>query len=242
MFPWYDEPVDLLRQAVRGASVLCDRLVAADGAYEIAPDPKPSSPSQQAKAIAEEAKTCGLDLTFLEPQIWVGQVAKRDAILQEAKQGSDWVMTLDADWRITGDRDAIRAELEQLHRNGYEQVSVNFATPDDPSRSWEEKAANEWHVRMAGNYEQLAFIYRVQPEMTFRKNHWSIYCTTEDGRPLGLFGANNFGWAMQAKTGYLKSDHLFEHLCLFRQQKQILRNREYIRVRDENVERVGYET
>lgn len=242
MLCWFDEPEELLRQAVRSAAVICDRIVAADGAFKLAPDAKPQSDTPQKHAIRKEAAKQGLELDWLVPQIWEGQVAKRDAVLQRAKEGSDWVMTLDADWKITGDRAAIRDELEQMHANGYQQVAVDFVTPDDPSRSWDEKAANHWHVEQAGKFEQLPLIYRVLPKMEYRKNHWSIYCIDEAGDPLGLFGANNFGSCGLAKTGYLSANHLFEHLCLFREQKQIQRNREYISVRDEAALTLGYET
>lgn len=242
MLVWYDEPPRLLRQAVRSAAVICDRIVAADGAYELVTDPKPSSPPSQRAAIRDEARKHGLEVAFVRSRIWPGQVAKRDFVLQIAKQDSDWVMVLDADWHITGDRDAIRAELESLHQNGYEQVSVSFIEPENHDRYPQDKYANVWHEREAGQARSYPFIYRVMPVMRYRLNHWSILCETEDGRKIGLFGGTGHSIYGTPKTGYLHATHLFEHLCLFRDQKQIIRNREYISRRDPAAELAGYET
>ena len=242
MLSWYDEPVALLRQAVRSAAVICDRIVAADGAYELVPNPKPESMRHQKMAILDEANKCGIKVSFLQPRIWPGQVAKRTAVLQRAKRGSHWVMVLDADWRISGDREAIRAELADLHWNGYEQIVVNFLTPDDPSRGWEEKAANEWHIQQAGAVQLLPFIYRTFPKMRYSKNHWSLLCEDKDGRRVAMFGLDGLHNWDRAKTGYLRSNHCFEHLCLHRKPKQIRRNSEYIRRRDEYALELGYET
>lgn len=243
MLSWFDEPPALLRQAVRGAAIICDRIVAADGAYYLVPDKASTSPPAQRRAIRETAKECGMQVEFLKPQIWAGQVAKRSAVLQVAKNDSDWVMSLDADWKISGDREAIREELDLAHRNGYEQISVDFFTPDDPSRPLEEKAANEWHVRQLGTMQQLAFIYRTMPKMEYHKNHWSIFCEDEEGRKVGLFGAYNYPYSYRrAKSGYLHAPHLFEHLCLFHEKKQIERNSRYILKRDDQATLMGFET
>lgn len=242
MLSWFDEPVELLRQAVRSAAVICDRIVAADGAFWFVHDKKASSPKRQKLVISEEAKRCGLKPVFLPPRIWEGQVTKRDAVLQEAMKGSDWVMTLDADWKIHGDRTKIRFELEAMLDEGIDQVAVNFTQPDNPERSWEEKAANEWHVKQTGQHFKMPFIYRVQPELHYKKNHWSLFGVNEAGAKIGLFGAMGAYAHVLPKTGTLSSEHCFEHLCLFREPKQIERNRDYINKRDLEVERVGFET
>lgn len=183
-----------------------------------------------------------MEVEFLRPQIWPGQVSKRNAVLQVAKQDSDWVMTFDADWRITGDRKAIRAELAEHLRNNVEQLEVDFVTPDDPSRPMMQKAANEWHVGQAGTTQRLAFIYRSLAKMEYRVNHWSLYCEDSTGRKLGLFGAYNDLRFSRANADYLRAPHCFEHLCLFRERKQLERNSLYILKRDEQALQVGYET
>lgn len=249
MLPWFDEPTGLLRECVAGAAVFADRLVAADGAYELVPDKRAQSPPSQKRAIREAAQKAGMKVEFLRPQVWKGQVAKRDAILQTAKQGSQWVMTLDADWLITGEPDPIRAELDALYAAGYEQVNVEFATPNNPDVPLAETAANIWHEQQADTFQQLPFIYRSLPKMHYIANHWSIVGWTEDERPIGLFGGaagyptyQGGGVYGPAKTAVLQEEHLFEHRCLFRERKQIERNRDYIIERDNEVAKVGYET
>ena len=242
MLCWFDEPPTLLRQAVKSAAVICDRLVAADGAFWLVPDRRAKSPKAQRAAIIRQAAESHIEVEFLKPRIYEGQVTKRDAVLQRAMVGSDWVMTLDADWVIQGKRKQIRAELETMLADQVDQVVVNFVTPDDASRGWAEKAANEWHIRQAGTYQELAFIYRVQPEMHYGKNHWSLYAVRADGKKLGLFGATGTYLHEQPKTAKLQAEHTFAHMCLFREQKQVVRNRGYIYKRDMEAERVGFET
>lgn len=242
MLNWFDEPTDLLRQAVQGAAVIADRLVAADGAYELVGDKNAISPPEQRLAIEDEAEKCGLKLIFLKPQIWPGQVAKRTATLKRAARGSEWVLVVDADWKITGNRELIRLELEQFYAQGYEQVTVGFLQPDNPDREPGDKYANEWHMRETDQWRQMPFIYRSMPRMDYDRNHWSIFCVAEDGRKVGMFGASGYSGYQDAKTGYLQSPHLFEHRALYRDAKQIVRNREYISRRDLAVAELGYET
>jgi len=242
MLSWFDEPPELLRQCVRGASTICDRIVAADGAYDLVPGKKAVSPHSQRKAIEQTAGKCGMEVEFLRSRIWAGQVEKRNAVLQVAKNGSDWVMTLDADWRISGDKIAIREQLRHFLANGYEEIAVNFVTPDDPSRPLEQKAANVWHIQQAGTQQHLSFIYRAMPKMEYRRNHWSLYCESEDGREVALFGALNRAGYGRAKTGVLTAPHTFEHLCLFRDKKHVERNSLYIMKRDDRALQMGYET
>jgi len=242
MLNWYDEPPELLRQAVRGAATFADRIVAADGAYSLVGDGSPASPIAQVEAIRSAAFTFGMTVEFLEPQVYEGQVAKRTACLQVAKEGSDWVLPLDADWLIEGDGPAIRTELEEMHANGYEQVAVRFYQPENPELDMDELALNVWHVNEAGLERSTPFIYRSMPEMRYDTNHWSLVCRSEDGREVGLFGATLRPGLARPKTGYLQAEHLFQHLCLFRERKQIERNRDYIAKRDAEVARVGFET
>ena len=242
MMSWFDEPPALLRQAVASAAIICDRIVVADGAYWFVHDKKSTSPRTQKQAIIQQAARHGLEVEFLPPQIWDGQVTKRDAVLQAALPGSDWVMVLDADWKIHGERDEIRPELEAFLADGIDQVAVNFIQPDDPTRGWDEKAANEWHIRQTNQWFKMAFIYRAHPVMHYRKNHWSLYAVAADGRKIGLFGATGTWGHEQPKTAAIQAEHLFEHRCLFRGKKQVLRNRAYIEKRDEEAARVGFET
>jgi hypothetical protein len=181
----------------------------------------------------------------MKPRIWPGQVAKRDAVLKRAAKGSDWVFVVDADWRITGDRKEIRKELAYLHEMGYEEVTVGFRQPANPNRTESENAANIWHITETGLDRRMAFIYRVMPGLRYEVNHWSLSADGPDGSRIGFFGGhglhNGSGYYTDAKTGYLQAEHLFEHLCLFRELKQVLRNRDFIAKRDADMLKTGFE-
>lgn len=241
MLCWFDEPVELLEQAVRSAYVLADRIVAADGAYKLVPDAKARSPKEQKAAIKKTAENLGMKVQFLTPRIWEGQVAKRDAVLQEAAKGSDWVFPIDADWQIIGERDEVRESLERLLSwpHGCDQVLVNFIQP--PNEHGE--AANVWHEDQARlGLQYLPVVYRTFPVMHYFRHHWVILCIDENGRQLGLFGGAGYG-----KFGAPVSQHIgdrltIRHLCLFREAKQVQRNRVYINKRDHQVELQGFET
>ena len=160
-----------------------------------------TSPRTQKQAIIETAERNGLEVEFLPPQIWDGQVTKRDAVLQAALPGSDWVMVLDADWKIHGERDEIRAELEAFLAEGIDQVAVNFIQPDDPTRGWDEKAANEWHIRQTNSGSRWhSSIGRIR-RCTTARTTGACYAIDKDGRKIGLFGATGTWGHEQPKTG-----------------------------------------
>jgi hypothetical protein len=235
MLAWFDEPLDLLITAVTGAAVIADRIVAADGAYELVPDRKASSPQKQRLAIRETARKVGLECEFLRPRLWKGQVEKRNSLLQEAVQGSDWVFPVDADWRIEGDREAIRDELEDTE---FDSLAVNFFQPSNPERDTSKIAPHRWHAENAGQTSYLPILMRVFPEMRVEKLHW-VYSGVKDERRIGLWGGAHF--YPPGSVGTLRAPHRFEHRCLFRDDKTLERNRIFCEERDRERERVGFE-
>jgi hypothetical protein len=236
MLVWFDEPVALLRQAVKSAAVIADRIVVADGAYELIHDRAPTSPPNQQRAIADEAQKQGLKCEFLRPRLWKGQVEKRQAVLQRACKGSDWVMVLDADWRITGDREAIRAEIEV---SDAEQILVEFVEPANPDRDVNDCAPNIWHASEMGIYRRNPLIFRVMDDMRCEFHHWIYSGVRKDGTRVGLWGG--VGHYALAHSRFLGAVHLFEHLCLFRDDKRIQRNRLFCGARDADVALTGVE-
>lgn len=236
MLNWFDEPCDLLRQCVRGASVICDRIVAADGAYELIHDRKPISPKAQKRAIADEAKKCGLKVSFVPPRLWKGQVEKRNAVLREACKGSDWVMILDADWKITGDREAIR---EEIAASDAEQILVAFVQPENHERPLRESAPNIWHVSEAGVQRRHPLIFRAMKDMRCERHHWIYSGLRPNGTRVGLWGGH--GIYDLAHSHILEAPHGVEHLCLFRDEKRIIRNRLFCDARDADVAAFGVE-
>ena len=239
MLCWYDEPVALLRQAIKGAAKVCDRVVAADGAYELIHDAKAESPKAQHRAIEDECRKRGLELVFLEPRIWKGQVEKRNAVLQVAAQDSDWVMILDADWKITGERQLIRRELADALTQGVEQVAVEFVEPMNYDRDLTESAPNVWHISEVGITRRNPLLFRVMDDMSCESHHWIYFAHRPNGMKIGLWGG--VGGYPPARTHWLKADHRFEHMCLFRDTKRIIRNRLFCGARDAAVSVHGVE-
>ena len=230
MLNWYDEPPELLRQAVAGAATIADRLVAADGAFELFPGGKAQSPDEQWGAIENETAEQGLGLTFLPSRLWPGQVSKRTATLRAAVKDSDWVMVVDADWKISGNRFEIRRELATMQAGGVEQVLVRFIQPANPDRPLEQSTANVWHLNEMGQLKLYPFIYRVLRGMAYEQWHWMLAGNREDGTRVGMFGGAQL--YPQARTAMLGAEHLFEHRCMFRDTEQIERIGRFIRERD----------
>jgi hypothetical protein len=234
MLAWFDEPPALLRQAVSSAATIADEIVAVDGAYQQTPNPKPRSPQRQTEAIYRAAVKAGIRCAIVRPtDIWEGQVAKRDYMIQIASEHSDWVFPLDADWIVTGDREAIRAELEA---STADEIEVQLAEPLNPKRALEDIPVHQWHRDYAGETEWVPLLYRSMPEMHCEQIHWA-YTGLKDGERIGLWGGKT--WWPAGEMGRLKADCLFEHRCLFRADKHILRNVTYAAVRADEVDRMA---
>jgi hypothetical protein len=237
MLAWFDEPTELLHDAVTSAAVIADRIVVADGAYDLVPDRSDESDPDQWYAIEEAADDAGLECKFLPSALWTGQVEKRNALLQAAAPDSDWVMPLDADWRLTGDRDAIRAELADTDA---EQFTVAFHEPHNPDRPLAETASHQWHAEYAGQTKREPLLFRALDDMRLEQTHWFYSGVRPDGTRVGLSGGARL--YPEAVTRDLAAPLLIEHRCLFRDDKQIVRNRFFCEARDLERERVGYET
>jgi hypothetical protein len=238
MLAWFDEPPDLLEQAVDSVACVADRVVAVDGGYELAPGAKPGSPKAQADRIRKAARAAGLDLVLMEPAaLWKGQVAKRHFMLRLACQESDWVMPLDADWCVFGNREQVR---EELARSRAEALTVEFSTPENDERPLAESAAERWHQQTAGRIYRYPLIFRVLPDMSMDLSHWG-YSALRPGTGDRIAYWDRRVASKKARTAELTSDLLIEHLCLFRDEKQILRNREFCAARDQQVRRQGAE-
>jgi len=233
MLSWYDEPPELLREAIEGAAVLADRVVAADGAFSLLDDAKPESELSQEHAIITEAERWGLDVEFLPPRIYKGQIGKRNALLKHATRptlkadwDSNWVFPLDADWKIVGDRSAIRSELAMLHGKGFEQVSVPFMEPLNP----------EFGVRLA--VDRIPLIMRAMPGMQIEQAHW-IYSGLRRGERVGLWGGDAL--YPPAKTAELQAPLLIQNRLYFRDAYRLERSQGYAKRVAEYVSEHGAE-
>lgn len=106
---WYDEAPSWLAAAV--ASLIhvagVDHLVAVDGAYQLLPEGRAHSGSEQHAAIREVCHGAGCGLTLHAPaEPWIGnEVEKRSFAFKLAEQvaaiGEDWYFMIDADEVVT---------------------------------------------------------------------------------------------------------------------------------------------
>lgn len=222
---WFDEPLEQLDECVRSLPVIADRLVAVDGGYSRYPGAKAKSPAAQAAQIRKTAKDVGLDVVIHTPdKLWAGQVQKRSFLIQQAALGSDWWVPVDADHVLHGVRSAIRHELKHLDA-AFDAVVADLFTPMNHDRPLDESAAGKWHKDLADRYTRIPNVFRSFPELRVERFHW-WYSGLRGGKRIWLMGGEEEG-GPRAKLHIMEAPYLIEHRCLFRQPKQILRNREF---------------
>lgn len=218
LLSWYDEPEELLYAAVTSASVIADKVVAADGAYAQTPGALDASPRTQYRAIQEAASDANLDLQVLPGRIWDGQVAKRNRMLQG--QAADWLMWLDADWVLHGDREEIRRVLAVTEA---EVLRVRFHQPASGSRDY----PHAWHRDYDGDTRWEPMVLRNLGGMRCENEHWRYSGERADGVRVSFTGPE-YPVAVSGDLGGL----LVEHRCMFRDEVRLARNREFLRVRE----------
>jgi len=217
---WWDEPPELLRDCVRGLANTADRLVAVDGAYRRYPGGTPASPPEQAEAIRETAAECGLTGEIVVPaELWSGQVAKRAFALGRAAEGSDWVLTSDADWIDHAEREPVRAELEALLETDAVAIAVEFYTP--PGGSY----ATNWHVREAGQRYFLGHFFRALPGLRCELHHGG-FTALVNGQRHWIFQFNDERYPYLAPVP-MQAPYEVEHRSLTRDELRILRGRAF---------------
>jgi len=220
---------------------VADRVVAVDGGYRRYPGAKAASPSDQADVIRKTAEEVGLECVMHIPKtVWAGQVAKRSFMLQMATNGADlktdWFMAVDADHIWSGTRSKIRSELAGVSPN-IDGFHVKMFTPPNPNRDIEISAAGEWHANHAGTWLSPQRIFRSYPTKVERYHWW--YSAQKDGKKLWLWGGDRS--AKVARMARMRSNFRVEHRCLFREEKQIVRNRMFCEDRVAIVEKTGQE-
>lgn len=237
MLAWFNEDPATLHRAVSSLTVIADRLVAADGGWDLYPDASLSSPPEQAQAIQEACDQAGIQLDLYPGQKYTGQVAKRQFMLNRAAGHSDWVMPLDADWELQGHRDQIRAQLD---RSQADALIVPLYTPPNHKATLHDVAATTWHEELAGRTVYEPLIYRALPNMRVEKFHW-CYSGIRDGKRVSLWGHQHQPQYQQAVTHSLMAPMQINHWCLHRDQRTILANREYCEQRARHVAYHGKE-
>jgi hypothetical protein len=224
MLAWYDEDPAMLHRAVSSLHVIADRLVAADGRWDYYPGETTGSPSEQREAITDAAGEHGITVLFDEPvRAWSGQVEKRNHLLGMA-QPSDWLLPLDADWELEGEREPARRALETAAADA---LTVRFYTPP-PGRDvrLHDVASTAWHANMAGTTVREPLVWRNLPEIRIENQHW-MYSAVKDGRRVSLWGYQY----PPADTADLDAVRIVHH-CLSRDERTVMANRAYCERRD----------
>jgi hypothetical protein len=216
---WFNEKAADLKACVEGMATVADRLVAVDGAYARYPGATVRSPKAQEQAIRRAADNVGIDVEIVIPdELWPGQVAKRGFALARATEGSDWIVHADADWRITGDRDAIRAELEEASPS-VDVLSVPFYTPAGDAKP------SAWHEHIGDTLVDLPFLFRAHPGFTVERVHWA-YSALKGRQRWWIWGGDRS--RPRAVHHKLKAECRIEHLTLKRSPKQVLASRAFL--------------
>lgn len=178
---WFDEPTEHLDRCVRSLAGIVDNLVAVDGRWAPYPDPRDTSPPEQALAIKNAGRAADVETTIRiagAPLGWPSQITKRAASLQIATQlGADWILVIDADEHVNTDADTsrIRAQLEQTIRDvatitirnvsGHDQLNV-----DQPRRRLFRAGTTVtgWHNGYTLNGRALAGDPPLEPALDLR--------------------------------------------------------------------------
>lgn len=239
---WFDEPLDQLDACIRALPTVADRVVAVDGGYARYPGAAIRSPEDQEHTIREACEQAGLECVIHIPdRLWAGQVEKRSFLLQKTVEGTDpardWFMAVDADHIWHGPRYSIRWELRSASPN-VDAFEVDMFTPMNHDRPLEESAAGDWHANHADKLMSPQRLFRSFPGMLCERYHW-WYSGLKRGTRVWLWGGDNS--RPKAAVRKLEAPMLVEHRCLFREPKQIIRNREFCEDRVGIVKRTGQE-
>lgn len=95
---WYSEPAEFLQRLLRSLEGRVDSLVAEDGRWDLMDGEALMSSADERLFIAEGLRAItGVLAPFAMDAPWPSQVAKRDALMQQAAYDGDWILVIDGD-------------------------------------------------------------------------------------------------------------------------------------------------
>lgn len=237
---WYDEPPDELRACVAAVGTVADRIVAVDGAYARYPDGRATSPLGQVRAIREAADAAGLDCLIVQRnRLWAGQVEKRSFLLAAAAAGSDWVMVVDSDHIVHGDRASV---VTLLLRTSEHAIEVPYLYPENPDRPLGESAATLWAENLAGQVDKVPHFYRALPGLRVERFHWWVSALVGGDRHWIVANDTDDTYRRESRAQLPPGfPYHVEHRCLFRTRDKILGNRAFCNDRVMVVAQTGQE-
>lgn len=231
MLAWWDEPPRDLYACVKSLRVLCDAVFAVDGAYAMTPGATARSADEQADTIRKAAADSGLDHTVVTPtEVWTGQVEKRDFMLREAARDADWVLAVDCDHRLVGDRDKIRAELARVASYA-DSIRHDFHTPMPANPAdLDRLSPHPWHTKLAGKTIEHSLLLRCLDDMRVEQVHWGY--SGRIGKKRVALGNWRSPDLPQGRYHRLQAPFCVDHVCFARDRMRLDRNRAYCAKRD----------
>jgi hypothetical protein len=232
---WYDEPADLLEEAVASLAKLpVDHLVAVDGAYELYPAGTARSDAANADAILRGAAAGGFGVTLHEPtDVWRGnaEVEKRNLAVRLAEavtDPDDWYLVLDADHVVTRCAPDLRARL-----TASEKLVASFGLTQEPRRASELTPAQRasviahsdhwWGTIDAPQTMPTRMLYRAVRDLRYGPQHWCV----------STGSARLWGPGPLADAEDLSDFLLVEHRWSARPDERLARAVDYYERRDE---------
>lgn len=237
---YYDDDLELLDRCLRSLPVVADKVVVVDGRYgRYMPGASPTSPRAHHAFIRDTCRELALPLILDVPsKPWAGQVEKRSHLLALAAKGTDWIVGADADHVLHGVRQSVREELAAVEVE--DTVDVDFWTTPNLARPLRESAAGDWHANLAGQRAKVSAFWRALPGLRVEERHW-WYTALKGEQRVWLWGGDGEGRYPRAKVHTLYAPFYVEHLCLFRQPKHIVANREFCEDRERVLRETGNE-
>lgn len=229
LLSWYNERPSWLAATVASAAPHIDHIVAVDGAYMLYPGGKPHSSTEQAEAVRQTARACGIGCTIHEPQtVWTqNEVQKRSAMFRlgeaVASPNEDWYFVLDGDEIVT---DCYCDLRQTLTDTDLDAGTVTFWDDRD------HQAPDERPFVTGFTSEQpIRVLFRAIPGLKVEGKH---YCyVTPDGRYL--WGDEPCELALDVP---LRIEHRSTKRDLWRQKE----SKDYYATRDElNIEGTAYQ-
>jgi hypothetical protein len=235
---WHERPEDLHR-CVSALSGIADRIVALDGSYRRYPGATVRSPEAECDAIREAAAGAGMGCLILQPdRLWAGQVEKRSHLLAAAcADGTDWIVNVDADHVVHGDREAARRWLDGTSAD---VVAVRFLTPVNEALPPSGRSPGLWHEDQGRNVYAIPHFYRSLPEMRVERKHW-WYSAVKGGERVWVWGGEGVPGRETLPVVEIPVDYHVEHLCQFRTPEQVLASRAFLNDRERVVDMTGQE-
>lgn len=228
LLSFYDESPLWLTACVASLAGVVDCVVAVDGAYQLYPQARASSPVEQHQALVETAAAARIPLTLHVPTTpWAGnEVEKRNATLALARAAGCtdgwWLLVVDADMVVTRVSGGLYAALDGTYADVAE---VAVAHHDDPHQNAEIERAAISGMWQTTSIQPYRLLYRSDASLRYEGSH---YIVRND---------SGFLWGNASSQDLLPAADVtmeleFDHRSRLRDLERRTQQKAYYRVRD----------